>query len=586
MKNMKKALSVLFIFLMCKTFAQKVIKNINETPYGSSIDSKFKMVELNGIAYYNATDGVHGVELWRTDGTEAGTWLVKDIDIESASNYHGSLSFDGVNQEWTPTVLNNKIIFPAFKSAIGDTELWVSDGTSEGTVLLKDINTNMNPTFDTPTTSYPGGGNNNEFVTYNGQLYFPATEFVNGGFNTGIWKTDGTPEGTVLVANFPNSGFQRTTSVTIINDNLYCVANETDFWKLNLQNLQVKKLKTFNKLTRGYKKELVVFNNKIYFSAVDSNFGHEIFSYTPPKPSDANDDGILDVLDVTIGTKSTYPANLTVMNGSLYFIGYDEVNQQALWKSDGTTQGTNMLIDINTTDEYPHFSNGITMSPGESFFVFQNKFWFAASNGINGVELWMSDGTAEGTKMIADNMAGTNNGNPSNFIAYNSKIFYSSWYYKEGMDGSIQNQLLSYDPLTNENMLYWQEGMNRNARGNDMPVIYNANLYFSGSYDISSKTGYELCTLDNTLSVAETTLAKSTIKIYPNPGISFIQCIDSENVYPLELKITNLLGQVCKTGLINQPTENLSIDELQSGMYIIQITDKEKNTSIQKWLKK
>ena len=74
-----------------------ILKDINTG--GSSNPRDF--LEINGINYFNAYDITHGAELWRTDGTTAGTYIVKDIYPGSASGYASSY----------PVKLNNKVFF-------------------------------------------------------------------------------------------------------------------------------------------------------------------------------------------------------------------------------------------------------------------------------------------------------------------------------------------------------------------------------------------------------------------------------------------------------------------------------------------
>ena len=77
---------------------------------------------------FTADDGTHGTELWVTDGTAAGTQLLKDINPGAGYSFPENF-----------TVLGDKLIFTADDGTHG-TELWATDGTAAGTVLLADIN--------------------------------------------------------------------------------------------------------------------------------------------------------------------------------------------------------------------------------------------------------------------------------------------------------------------------------------------------------------------------------------------------------------------------------------------------------------
>ena len=75
-----------------------------------------------------ADDGINGQELWTSDGTSAGTTLVKDINPGIAkSSYRGAL-----------TNVGGTLFFSATDGTNGY-ELWKTDGTSTGTHIVKDI---------------------------------------------------------------------------------------------------------------------------------------------------------------------------------------------------------------------------------------------------------------------------------------------------------------------------------------------------------------------------------------------------------------------------------------------------------------
>ncbi|HEV8239307.1 MAG TPA: ELWxxDGT repeat protein [Thermoanaerobaculia bacterium] len=85
------------------------------------------MASFDGRFYFAADDGAHGVELWRTDGTAAGTVLVRDIGAGAISGNPRYL-----------VATHGRLYFTADESAAGS-ELWVSDGTSAGTYQVQDI---------------------------------------------------------------------------------------------------------------------------------------------------------------------------------------------------------------------------------------------------------------------------------------------------------------------------------------------------------------------------------------------------------------------------------------------------------------
>jgi ELWxxDGT repeat protein len=127
---------------------------------------------VNGTLYFSADNGVKGMELWKTDGTSTGTVLVKDIWSGSNESYPFDLA-----------AIGNTLYFSADNGSSG-TELWKSDGTSAGTTIVKDIWSGSN-------SGYPY-----DLVNIGGTLYFSAN---NGSSGIELWKSDGTTSGTSLV---------------------------------------------------------------------------------------------------------------------------------------------------------------------------------------------------------------------------------------------------------------------------------------------------------------------------------------------------------------------------------------------------
>ena len=154
----------------------------------------------------------HGNELWRSDGTTAGTQLVTDLNAGPT----------GADPSYL-TNLNGTLFFTA-NDGIHGSELWKTDGTAGGTTLVKDIN--------------PGaaGSNIKNLVNVNGTLYFSANDGTHG---NELWKSDGTAAGTVLVQDINQRSIDSNpANFTVLGNSLLFTADDgfhgTELWKLPL----------------------------------------------------------------------------------------------------------------------------------------------------------------------------------------------------------------------------------------------------------------------------------------------------------------------------------------------------------------
>jgi ELWxxDGT repeat protein len=177
--------------------APSLVEDINAAVSPSPL-APSTLSSVNGTLFFYAGDGIHGREIWKSDGTPSGTVMVKDINIGTGDSIIG----------WF-TDLNGKVLFRAQDAAHG-AELWTTNGTAAGTVLFKDINL--------------GGDSNPGYLTVlNGVLFFSADDGTHG---AELWKSDGTAAGTVMVKDI-NPGTGNSLSfpeLTALNGVLYFFA--------------------------------------------------------------------------------------------------------------------------------------------------------------------------------------------------------------------------------------------------------------------------------------------------------------------------------------------------------------------------
>jgi RNA polymerase sigma factor (sigma-70 family) len=183
-----------------------MVKDINP---GRSHSWPCFLTNVNGTLFFVAQEGVHGRELWKSDGTQAGTVLVKDINPGSASAFPrqhiGNLTAVG------------KTLFFAADDGVHGEQLWRSDGTKAGTVLVKAIGSGKKGS-ELARSSYDA------LAEVNGTVYFAANDGVHG---RELWKSDGTEAGTVLVKDIaPGGNDANLDSLTNVNGMLFFAASD------------------------------------------------------------------------------------------------------------------------------------------------------------------------------------------------------------------------------------------------------------------------------------------------------------------------------------------------------------------------
>lgn len=114
------------------------------------------------------------------------------------------------------------------------------------------------------------------------------------------------------------------------------------------------------------------------------------------------------VKDIISGVDGSLPENLITFRDRLYFSAITEENGRELWVSDGTAIGTFLFKDIST----PSLLGQDTNSNPSNFVVYNNKLYFSAFDETNGNELWETDGTVHGTKLAVDIFPGSGSSFP------------------------------------------------------------------------------------------------------------------------------------------------------------------------------
>ena len=329
------------------TAGTSLVKDILPGPVGSVA------VELtvvgNGVVFL-ADDGVHGIEPWKSDGTTAGTMMIADTNpFGSMSNGTAQIAARGPGGF-------------VFTAAPGQQwQLWTSDGTAGGTSKIVDL----------PASAifWPA-----HLTTFGSRVLFKAR--VVGGSDD-AWVTDGTAAGTFPLGSGLASGFQ------VVGTTAYFSSSDLELWRTDGTIVGTQLVVDLTPGTGPLSPTRPAFLGSIGANVVFTAFygnGQDRDLFV----SDGTAAGTMAI--GTVATFGYYGADgATPIGGALYFQGTD-LGQVQTWRTDGTAAGTTVLSNV----------------VGDGFVERNAMVFFRASDAATGSELWVSDGTPQGTQLFLD----------------------------------------------------------------------------------------------------------------------------------------------------------------------------------------
>jgi len=315
-----------------------------------------------GHFYFSADDGIRGNELWRTDGTAQGTQLVADLEPGQAGS--------------GPTQFGSLGTFFCFHTRLTQPPgVWRSDGTAQGTQRIASVNT-------WSAQSLRG------FAPFNGRLCFVAPSSS----KMVLWATDGTTAGTGPIPGSPEQPWEP----TVFSGALYFVGTSAatgyELWKFDGSTVQLV-IDMVPGPGNGAVGGLSVFNNALYFSAEAGSPSQGALWKTNGTAA-----GTVRVKD--FGPNAPGVTYVAAAAGRIWFAGDDGLIGDEPYVSDGTTAGTRLVVDLHPS---PPGSLGSNPFPLADHF---GTLLFTADDGQRGWELWRTDGTAAGTTLLKEMIAG------------------------------------------------------------------------------------------------------------------------------------------------------------------------------------
>ena len=517
----------------------KMVKDIYPGVTSSNV---LYITRFNDKVVFQATaNDDEGAELWISDGTEDGTYMIADINILGGSEPAG---FTQINE--------NEFIFGAKDYAsisYGEEEqrwLWISDGTAEGTRLLKDCK-----------VIYPGAKvatDDERFFVRVGRKVFFKADTKDNKFGEELWITDGTEAGTKMLLDI---------NKTVANEETGATAGAQLDWFTNFKN------------------------EKLFFIAYSNEYGNETWV------SDGTTEGTYMIKDLTEGTDANgLPAGHgaftpRVYKDKVYFRGYDPYYGLELFVTDFTAEGTHIVFDLNTNPTATGTANG---SP-DLFCEFDGVLFMKGATGSDanlpetnfGLELFYTDGTAEGSKMQSDLNPGTGPNAAWEGIVVSGSFYFRAQDQTPAAGSSQAWELFKIDSKDEfpKKVVDLGEGPDfvHSLRNLDGDLVFTSQIkkslfvyhYRKADYDPQKDKENMDPDFGETSAVMAPSSMDKTVDIYPNPASDYV-CIDTDaEVYGYT--ITDLSGKLLVKG--HADSNKIMLDDLSAGMFILSVETSE-----------
>ncbi|WP_224247330.1 ELWxxDGT repeat protein [Hyalangium gracile] len=372
-------------------------------PPGTTFSSPLgELTPLGSRLFFVASDPAHGRELWVSDGSAGGTQLVKDI-----------VTGVGDSSPYNLQAVGNFLIFFRYigetPTSPARTELWRSDGTASGTVRVQALGSD---TYLSYVQTVVGD-----------TLFFVLTDPDHG---TELWKTDGTPSGTMLVKDIapgPDSSYPF--GLQALGRYVYFTATEAtsgrELWRSDGTPEGTTLVADMRPGEDSYFIQVLeTADDRLYFTMADPLDGSTLlyrlrngsegprirFVATLPNPSDVLDSSTF--VTTSVGADGRLFLALAV-HGS----GPAPLDVQ-LWVTDGTNSGTRMLHHpLSLSDEF-----------GSTLFALDDRILFSGGSATTGLELWVSNGRRRGTRLLRDLAPGGASSYPQRFTRVGSSVFF------------------------------------------------------------------------------------------------------------------------------------------------------------------
>jgi ELWxxDGT repeat protein len=493
-----------------------VVTSTGQPGFGPPSVASTTLANMGGFVLFLGGPGfapIGGLQLWRSDGTTAGTYQVAEVAANPTSNEIQYPVFEQVG---------SKVVYIG-DDGVNGPQLWGSDGTSANTVRLTSATANPQ---DSTQVAAPK-------IVIGNTAYFTISDGATATTRS-FWRTDGTVAGTERLGGLPSISIGEAGAAPISGDSSTVYIGFTD--ASGTSTALYKYLPPANSSTLVETgpdlfatEEFFEMNGLLLFSQMQPIIGDE------PWVSDGTAAGthLIEDINPQVADYGSFPDEFVNFGGRLAFVADDGISGRELWISDGTAAGTKLLADINpgsasSNPNHLFTANGAlyffaTDASGNSKFMrlaspgaavealatlspqptapfaacaedgavaIGAQMFFAADDGKSGLELWTSDGTAAGTHLTADIAAGISGADPCYLTVLGGKVYFSA-------QGALGNELWASDGTASGTVQVADIAPGAASSNPSGLAVFDAALYFAAD---DSVHGSELWSSNGTAS--------------------------------------------------------------------------------------